>query len=183
MNAQDKPAFSYSVPVGKVSANPVTVRLSANEAERKALARLWDVSGVAALEAELHLTRWKRDGVRVKGQVHAEIVQPSVVSLEPVTSSVDEPVEAVFVPEGSRLARVETNDSGEVLIDAEGPDLPETFSGDRIDVGSVVAEFVALAIEPYPRLAGETFNPPQESAQDDGEDNLPFAALKNWQKT
>ncbi len=180
MSARGRGEFSYLVPVGRISANPVTVRLSASEEECQALARLWGVQAVSALQAELYLTRWKRDGVRVKGDVHAELVQASVVSLEPVDSAIDEPVDAVFVPEGSRLARVETNDSGEMIVDPEGPDAPEVFSGDRIDVGAVVAECVALALEPYPRLPGEAFTPPESPAEEESDENLPFAALKDW---
>ena len=180
MNAKGKLSFSCPVPVGNVSSSPVTMRISANEEERRALARQWEVSGVSALEAELQLTRWKREGIRVAGEVHAELVQPSVVSLEPVASVIDEPVDALFVPEGSRLARLETNDGGELIVDPEGPDLPETFSGDTIDVGNVVSECVALAIEPYPRLAGEVFAPPEGPAEGDSGDESPFAALKEW---
>jgi len=43
---------------------------------------------------------------------------------------------------------------GEILIDAEGPDSPETFSGDTIDVGALAEQFFGLAIDPYPRKAG-----------------------------
>ena len=43
---------------------------------------------------------------------------------------------------------------GEILLDAEGPDSPETFSGDTIDVGALAEEFFGLAIDPYPRKQG-----------------------------
>lgn len=180
MSTPGRPAFSFAVPVGNISANPVTVRMSASREECEALARQWGVSSVSALDAELHLTRWKRDGVRVSGQVRAELVQPSVVSLEPVASVVDEPVDAVFVPEGSRLARPEPNDSGEWIVDPEGPDAPETFSGDAIDVGNAVSECVALAIEPYPRLPGEIFTPPDQPEEEEADGDSPFAALRDW---
>jgi hypothetical protein len=41
-----------------------------------------------------------------------------------------------------------------MVLDAEGPDAPETFSGDSIDVGALAEEFFALAVDPYPRKAG-----------------------------
>ena len=43
---------------------------------------------------------------------------------------------------------------GEIILDAEGPDSPETFSGDTIDVGALAEQFFGLAIDPYPRKAG-----------------------------
>ncbi len=41
-----------------------------------------------------------------------------------------------------------------MLLDPDGPDIPDTFTGDTIDAGAVVSEHVALAIDPYPRKAG-----------------------------
>ncbi|MBP1860832.1 YceD family protein [Rhizobium herbae] len=182
MNHDEKPAFSYPVKVGNISANAVTVRLEANEAERKALGELWDVLEVQSLKAELQIARWKKDGVKIKGRVQAMIVQACVVTLEPVESAIDEPVEAIFVPEGSRLARIAANDSGEMILDPEGPDLPDTFAGDTIDVGLAVTEHAALAIDPYPRKDGASFGERIESSDKDDIRPNPFAALKDWKK-
>jgi uncharacterized metal-binding protein YceD (DUF177 family) len=182
MNHDDKPAFSYPVKVGNISANAVTVRLEANEAERKALRDLWAVLDVQSLKAELQIARWKRDGVKIKGRVQAKIVQACVVTLEPVVSLIDEPVEAIFVPEGSRLARIAANDSGEMILDPEGPDLPDTFTGDTIDAGLTVTEHAALAIDPYPRKQGASFGERIESTQKDDVRPNPFAVLKDWKK-
>jgi uncharacterized metal-binding protein YceD (DUF177 family) len=182
MNHDEKPAFSYPVKVGNISANAVTVRLEANEAERKALGDLWGVLEVQSLAAELQIARWKKDGVKIKGQVKARIVQACVVTLEPVQSEIDEPVEAIFVPEGSRLARIAANDSGEMILDPEGPDLPDTFTGDTIDVGLAVTEHAALAIDPYPRKQGASFGERIESSEKDDVRPNPFAALKDWKK-
>ncbi len=71
---------------------------------------------------------------------------------------IDEKVEQIFVPEGSKLARLTTNEDGEIVLDPDGPDIPDQFVGDTIDVGVVVAEFAALAIDPYPRKAGVDFD-------------------------
>ncbi|MEM9106628.1 MAG: DUF177 domain-containing protein, partial [Pseudomonadota bacterium] len=150
MTEKNKENFSYRVNVGHISGNPVTVFLEANLREREALAERWGVDRVDCIVAELTLARWKKDGVRIKGQVKADIEQSCVVSLEPVSSHVDETFEALFVPEGSKLARIVTDESGEMVVEAEGPDLPETFTGDSIDVGAVCEEFIVLAIDPYP---------------------------------
>ncbi|WP_426239932.1 YceD family protein [Pararhizobium sp. DWP1-1-3] len=182
MNHDEKPAFSYPVKVGNISANAVTVRLEANEAERKALRDLWNVLEVKSVAAELQVARWKRDGVKIKGRVKARIVQACVVTLEPVESNIDEPVEAIFVPEGSRLARIAANDSGEMILDPEGPDLPDVFTGDTIDVGVTVTEHAALAIDPYPRKAGVSFGERIESSEKDDVRPNPFAVLKDWKK-
>lgn len=171
--------FSFPVKVGHVSTNPLNVHVCADEKERSALARLWGVVALEAFEAEVELTRWKRDGVRAKGRVRASVVQESVVSLEPVASRIDERLDAVFVPEGSRLARVDMTDSGEIQVDPDGPDMPETFAGDAIDVGAIVAEFAALALDPYPRKPGESYAPNGAPEDPDPEEVSPFAVLKD----
>jgi len=51
-------------------------------------------------------------------------------------------------------AAIRSAHNGEVHLDAEGPDSPETFSGETIDVGALAEEFFGLAIDPYPRSEG-----------------------------
>ncbi|WP_104665749.1 YceD family protein [Ensifer adhaerens] len=182
MKDESQPAFSYPVKVGHISANAVSVHLSANERERKALAALWNINEVLSLEADLQIARWKKDGVKIKGDVKARIVQSCVVTLEPVEADIDESVEAILVPEGSRLARQASNDGGEMILDPDGPDIPDTFTGDTIDAGVVVSEQVALAIDPYPRKPGVTFGERIESTAADDKKPNPFAVLKDWKK-
>lgn len=182
-NHEGKPPFSYPVKVGNISANAVTVTLEADDRERKGVAELWNVLEVRSLTAEVYLSRWKKDGVRAKGRVKADIVQSCVVTLEPVETLIDEPFEQIFVPEGSKLARVVANDAAEMVLDPDGPDLPEMFEGDTIDVGEAVTEFAALAIDPYPRKSGVEFADHIESdASDKGGKPNPFAVLKDWKK-
>ena len=182
MKSDDTP-FSYAVKVGHISANPVEVTISADAAERAGLAKLWSVLDVKALTATFQVIRWKRDGVRLKGRVTADIVQACVVTLDPVEAHIDEPVEVVFVPEGSKLARMPvSNETGEMLLDPDGPDAPEIFTGDTIDAGVVAAEHVALAIDPYPRKAGIDFSGHIESTEKDDRKPSPFAVLKDWKK-
>lgn len=173
--------FSYPVKVGHISANAVSVHVEADERERRALAEIWQVISVESLSADMQVGRWKKDGVRLKGRVKAHVVQACVVTLEPVDDFIDEPFEQIFIPEGSKLARLMTGDSAEMVLDPDGPDLPETFTGDTIDAGVVVAEFVALALDPYPRKPGSEFADHIESdaASDERKPN-PFAALKDW---
>ncbi|MBX4928443.1 YceD family protein [Rhizobium binae] len=180
-NDRDDVPFSYRVKVGHISANPVEVHIEADASELKALAEAWSVVSVEDLSADLQIARWKRDGVRVKGRVQAKIIQSCVVTLEPVEAAIDESFEQIFVPEGSKLARQPGNDAGEMLLDPDGPDLPETFVGDTIDAGEVVAEFAALAIDPYPRKQGVEF---EGHIEDSGDDKKPsaFAVLKDWKK-
>jgi uncharacterized metal-binding protein YceD (DUF177 family) len=174
-----RPPFSYRIKVGHVSHNALEVRVEADARERKALAELWDILGVEVLTAELKIRRWKKDGVKVMGSVHAEVTQACVVTLDPVPQVIDEAIEEIFVPEGSALARIPANDAGEIVVDPDGPDLPESFTGDEIDVGAFVAEMAAMALDPYPRKPDVEFGGHIEGDAVDDRKPSPFAVLKN----
>ena len=172
--------FGYRLNVAKVSAHPLSIRLEADDTDRKTLAARWGVASVESLTADLDVRRWKRDGVRVKGVVNAELTQVCVVTLEPVSSTISETFDALFVPEGSRLARFETAEDGAMIVDAAEPDAPETFQDGSIDLGAVCEEFIVLAIDPYPRLPGATLIVEQEQVQDAPEKPSAFSALREW---
>jgi hypothetical protein len=90
---------------------------------------------------------------RIEGRLVADIVQECIVTLDPLPSHISESVSGVFLPEDSKLGREGFGQGGEILIEVDGPDSPETFSGDSIDVGALAEEFFALSIDPYPRKA------------------------------
>ena len=182
MTSENQDAFSYPVKVGHISANPVTVRISADPADLQRLSGQWQVPEVRSFKAEVSLGRWKRDGVRVRGHVSAAIVQDCVVTLEPLEQQIEEDFDAVFLPENSRLASRMLDGNGEMFLDPEGPDLPDTFTGDSIDIGAVVAEFAALAIDPYPRKQGQDYADRIESDPASDKKPSPFAVLQGLKR-
>lgn len=150
----DKSPISYEVSVQRLPSKGLSVKIDADANARSALANFHSLLEVKFLHADLLVENWKRDGVKVTGRVKAEIVQACITSLEPIDATVDEEVHALFVPEGSKLARPDVLEGGEMILDAEGEDGPDLFSGDMIDVGQVAEECFALGIDPYPRKIG-----------------------------
>jgi hypothetical protein len=69
-----------------------------------------------------------------------------------------------------------------MVLDPDGPDVPEIFSGDTIDAGEIVGEFAALAIDPYPRKQGIVFDGHIEDTGENDKKPAAFAALKDWKK-
>ena len=141
-----------------------------------------DTERARSLAADLQIARWKKDGVRIKGHVSGEVVQACVVTLEPVVTTIEQEIDQIFVPEGSKLARIVLDGAGEMVLDPDGPDLPEQVTGDTIDAGALVAEFAALDIDPYPKKAGVTFKEHIESRDEAEKKPSPFAVLKDWKK-
>ncbi|WP_309086114.1 DUF177 domain-containing protein [Chelativorans sp.] len=173
----EKSPVSYPLPVRNLGPKGVTVSIDADQQQRMELAKAHGLLSVERFAAELAIRPWKKDGVQVSGRVEADITQACVVTLDPLTARIEEQVSAVFVPEGSRLARIAA-DSDEIVIQAEGDDLPEVFEGDSIDVGALAEEFFALAIDPYPRKEGSALEFPVEGGEEQGSGPLHEALKK-----
>lgn len=162
-NVQTDSPVGFPVNVARLPQKGMPVLIEATAAQREALAEAHGLLSVERYRADLMVTKWKRNGVKVSGRVEADITQACIVTLEPITAHVDEDVEGVFLPEDSKLARQGFNAAGEILLDAEGPDSPETFIGDTIDVGALAEEFFGLGIDPYPRKSGASAPPPSDA--------------------
>jgi uncharacterized metal-binding protein YceD (DUF177 family) len=171
------PEFSRPLAVERIASTGTEITIEANAEEREALARRFDIPAVHAFSATFVATPWRRGGVQVRGEFAAKVEQVSVVSLEPFTSEVGEPVVRYYQAETGPGHHPDVL-SVESLEDEE----PEVISGGSIDLGEIAAESLALALDPYPRMPGEVFQ--DEAAQDPEErrqDN-PFAVLSRLKK-
>jgi uncharacterized metal-binding protein YceD (DUF177 family) len=147
--------------------------LVVDAADRLAIADRLGITAVEKLEVKLHAVRF-RGGMRVTGRLLATTVQPSVVSLEPVTQEIVEPIERVFLPGGEKAYAGPAD--AEIFVDLDGEDVPDHFEGNEADLSALIIETLSLALDPYPRQPGETVG----ALRDDGdtESDLPFAGLK-----
>lgn len=139
---------------------------------REAIAAQLKVTAVERLQVKLRAVRF-RGGIRVTGQLRALVTQPSVVSLEPVTEDIEEPVDRIFLPGGEKAYAGKAD--AEVFVDLEGDDLPDHFEGNEADLSDLIVETLALSIDPYPRLEGESVG---IAGNVEDEDDSPFAGLK-----
>lgn len=157
---------SFPVHVARLPRNGMPVAIEADAKQRAALAAAHGLAAVESWRADLLVEPWKRNGIKVSGSVRAAIVQECIVTLDPLPATIDEPVGGLFLPEDSKLGRLGFGEGGEILLDANGPDSPETFSGDTVDVGALAEEFFGLAIDPYPRKPGVALSEkPAEEAE------------------
>jgi uncharacterized metal-binding protein YceD (DUF177 family) len=170
---------SFLANVARLPQKGMPVVIEADAKQRAKLAEQHGLVSVGRYRAELLVTSWKRQGVKVSGLVEADIVQECVVTLDPIESRISEEVSAVYLPEDSKLGREGFQGGGEILIDADGPDSPETFAGDTIDVGALAEEFFELAIDPYPRKPGSGLDHVETADQPDS----PFARLSALKKS
>ena len=114
------------------------------------------------------------DALRVEGRLEAQVTQNCVVTLEPVVQSVDER----FVLEFGETADVIDVATGELVV-VPDQDQPDPMPAGRLNIGELIAEQLALAIDPYPRKEGADLDAVLRQhglAPADGREN-PFAAL------
>ena len=174
----DRPPISYPIVVSKLPKDGMQVRFAASAPERAALALHLAIPAVERLEADILVKSWRGEGVKLTGRLSADVVQSDVVTLEPLNQTVDEDIELVFLPEHSRLARTVQPQDGELHLDPEGDDIPETYVGDRIEFGTVLAEALALGLDPYPRAEGASFDSFDTDPEPEAGKVSPFATLR-----
>ena len=164
-------ARPWSVPVkrGDIPEIGRHFDLTADRTARDAIARLAAVVEVSRLEATFDVTLHGREGLHVLGRVSATVSQVCVVTVEPIESEIDEPIDLVFLP-ATALSQVGPV-GGEIEVPAE--DEPELLVNETVDLGAIATEFLVLGIDPYPRKPGAVFEAP---AAGDGAAH-PFAAL------
>jgi len=85
--------------------------------------------------------------VRAEGRLVAALDQSCVVTGESVAAHVDEPFSLLFAPEPAA-------DSSDDEIELGESDCDTVFyDGASIDLGTAVADTLALSLDPYPRSA------------------------------
>jgi uncharacterized metal-binding protein YceD (DUF177 family) len=145
MGAAAPVEFSRPVALDRATPVPHERELVANEAELAALTRRLGLLSLDRLQARLSWWRRENGVVCLEGEFEAALSQRCVATLEPVATTVADR----FVRRFMRGAPAAV--AGEVVVDAEAEDPPEPLGDGLIDVGEIVAEELAMAIDPYPR--------------------------------
>lgn len=139
--------FSHKVTVDPWPKDGIVIDLSASAEEREALRARSDIVELPSLRVAAAIERSLEDLV-LAGRIEAVVAQTCVVTLKPVTSSLDVPFERRFRRPAIHKKMVEAGQS----LDLDDDDI-DILEGDEIDVGDVIAEEFCLALDPYPRHA------------------------------
>ena len=149
------------------------IDLVADENERRAIAERLDLPSLGRLEAHASLAR-DGDRIRAAGRVAASLEQRCVATGEPVAAHVDEAFDIAFVPE-PRIGPEEE-------VELRPADCEMVFhDGTVIDLGTAIADTLALSLELYPRsAAAETAL--REAGVLSEDEASPFAVLARLKK-
>ena len=144
-------------------------RVEASVAECAALAAAFGLPAVLRLAGEFVLTPEAGGVFAATVRLAARVRQVCVVTLEEFEVELREEEELRFVPAWAVKEGAEVELDFETL---EGPD-EIIYGGELIDLGAALAEQLALALDPYPRMPGVEM--PEVS---DEPEPHPFAALR-----
>jgi hypothetical protein len=188
-DANTRPAFSRLLKVEDVPPEGLDPTISATESERQAVAAQNGLEGLAKLEGTLHVAPWRKGGIAATGEMRARVTQICVVSLDPFDSEIVEPIDVKFAPMTAPLVEDERRAAKAAprrrspppvmptpSSELGGEDAPDPIIDGRVDLGALVAEFLVLALEPYPRKPGVEFAAPAVAADEKIEES-PFAKL------
>lgn len=145
---------------------PTPFDLRPDAQTRAAIAEELGLSDLPKLEFKGEIRAESGDAWEVTGQLKARVVQPCVITLKPVKTTLDEAVTRHFsphvaIPEGDEI---------------EMPDDSIEPLSQFIDLSALMIEELTLALPEYPRADGATLG--EDSVEDDTPDTRrPFAGL------
>lgn len=171
--------LTHEVSVNVLPSSGLKLSLGLTSDNQDALKESLNILSVPQFESELIFKGWRKGGVKVKGRFFAELERECVVTLEPLTEEIKEDFERTFLPKGSKLAKPEFNEEGEMVLDPDGADIPDLFSGNTLDAWEILIEQVLLAMDPFPRTDNADISVHQAPEEELAPKQSPFAVLKS----
>jgi uncharacterized metal-binding protein YceD (DUF177 family) len=170
--------------VTRLGNQPREVTFEPDADERARLIETYGLLDLQDMTCVFRLRPWRKDGVAVEGHLRARATQPCVVTLAPVEQVIDETFSRRFDPRVS-----EEEETSEIEVEAFSDDPPDPLTGRDLDLGAVLCEQFALALDLYPRAEAaevpEAYRPQEdeEDAKGGGASRpSPFAVLAGLKK-
>jgi hypothetical protein len=167
--------LTWEHPTSDIPETGLTGKRAAAPDELETVARALGLVACAGLEVSYTIAPAGQGRYTLSGMLRAEVVQTCVVSLDPVTNTIEEGFEAEFWPEKDIVPP-----RGGVLNLDEAAD-PEPIVAGQIAIGRTVFECLAQSLDPYPRKPGATLDWRAPTSEDSagGKPEGPFAVLAN----
>jgi uncharacterized metal-binding protein YceD (DUF177 family) len=158
------PEFSRPLPADRVPREGSTEKISADPKELAALATRLGIPVLHSLIADLKAEPWRGGGLKIAGRFAADLDQVCVVTLDQFRETIAGTVERVYLPDTAMMTSEE--DETDHLVDGAA------------DLGELVTESLVLALDPYPRKPGASFEGAEIGAESAPASFAGLAALK-----
>src|SRR5205807_2038914 len=143
--------------------------LAATPEECAALAQRFGLMSIERLAARVKLRRRRGKALlRLSGHFSADVTQNCVVTLGPVPGHVEGDFTVLYG---------DVDQGAEVLIDPQEEADFEPLPTGALDVGEIVAQEFALALDPYPRAPGAELPVAVPDGEPEAPPEHPFAVL------
>ncbi|MDI2090418.1 YceD family protein [Commensalibacter oyaizuii] len=136
--------FSRKVALSQIQKKPLTIKVEADEEEKKKLATRFFIPKIHSLTCTYQLKYYHGAQIRAKGKIEALVTQNCVISLEDFFVTLNDTFELLFLPLNKVTGELEEIDDPDVI----------PYDNDMIDLGEVTAEQLALFLDPYPHKSG-----------------------------
>jgi len=151
------------------------LELTADDQERAGIADRLGLDGLDSFQAHVTITR-RDSAITAEGRILASLRQSCVVTGEPVPAHIDEPFSLMFLPEPQ-------GDRSDEEVELGSADCDVVFyDGAAFDLGSALADTLALTLDPYPRSAGASAALKEAGILTEAQAG-PFAALAQLKKS
>jgi uncharacterized metal-binding protein YceD (DUF177 family) len=162
--SRENPEFSRIVSLARLGSEPFRQQIVADEEERAALARRFDLVSLDRLIADVELLREPGGTVLLSAEFEAAFAQECIVTLDPVPGDVHERFQLRYGPPDAE----EESPSGD-----DDPAF-EPLHDEAVDIGEAVAQEFSLALPPFPRAPEAVIDIRETEKR---EETSPFAAL------
>jgi hypothetical protein len=172
--------FSRRVNIPVLAKDPAPQTCVATQSECNKLAERFGLPGIKSFTAQVKiLPTQNAHTFKVEGKIQAEVIYICVVSLKPFPGQVEDNI--IF---NALKFSQSSHDKKEIELDLSGGDFvdeEELDADDFLDLGEVLAQYLSLALDPYPRDPAEVEEGPikaSPSARQKGPIHKPFETLK-----
>jgi uncharacterized metal-binding protein YceD (DUF177 family) len=160
--------FSYIVDLENANNRGRPESFQATDEHNQTIVEIFNLLELKSFSVQFHVEKQINNTYILQGSINAVVVQPSVVSFEPVTTKISEQFTVVLLPTQKRLADYEEShpdDDSDVFVDGE------------YDVGGVALEYLSLCLPDNPKLPGENADYKEFDETESKAKISPFASL------
>jgi len=181
VNQSPRPEFSRPIGRERLAESPFKESIHASADEQRALAGRLELGALEGLSVEFTVTPTDQGSglLSVHGRLEARVTQLCVITLEPIKTALNESFEVVYALEDG------AEDVCRMQADHDQDDEPvEIIGPEGLDLGELAAQYLSLALDPFPRQPGASLKDAWSGAGEKGEGEdgkpSPFAVLERW---
>lgn len=181
----DEAAFTHRIAWSDLKTGHQQIRIIPDAGARARMAKLLGLLGVGEVVADMALDfDFDANELILQGSLRARVRQRCCVTLKPFEQAVEAMFSRRYNPKviDEWGAFTPNQQAAEMVLGPEDPDPPDPVVDGGIDLGQVLCEELALAVDPYPRADGAVLEAGAAGTAADDLGKNPFAALARLRK-